>query len=84
MDLAHAVLFSSPDDAPLGTELHALLGCVAGQLEYRLFPDGERYLRLLTPVAERDVIICVAPAAMRPRWTCLTWRVAPSARARAA
>ena len=36
--------------------------CAAGNLEpseveVRLFPDGERYLRIATPVADRDVIL---------------------------
>lgn len=57
-----------PADAPLllyatqaynamGDALAHLGGFVRGEVERRWFPDGERYLRLLTPVDRRDVAL---------------------------
>ena len=52
------VLFSIPSYAPLGAELHALLPSLArGTVEHRLFPDGERYLRVLDRVRDRDAVL---------------------------
>jgi ribose-phosphate pyrophosphokinase len=52
-----AVVFALPSHAPLAAELREDAGLVPGELEYRHFPDGERYLRILTPVIERDVVV---------------------------
>ncbi|MEM6794466.1 MAG: ribose-phosphate diphosphokinase [Acidobacteriota bacterium] len=42
---------------PMAAELVALGGLELGRLEQREFPDGERYQRLLTPVAGRRVVV---------------------------
>lgn len=57
MDPAVTVLFSLPGYETLAQTLRAELGYTRGELEYRLFPDGERYLRILSPVLERDVVV---------------------------
>jgi len=57
LDSRRALLFCTPDHAQLAAELQGLLQCEQGALEYRHFPDGERYLRINTAVAGRDVII---------------------------
>lgn len=41
----------------LAQSLCAALGADSGELEQRHFPDGESYLRLLTPVEDRNVIL---------------------------
>lgn len=41
-----------PDENLLAQQLGEL-----GQLEHRLFPDGESYIRILTPVQNEDVVI---------------------------
>ncbi len=57
MDLTRALLFHTREYAGLAAELTAATGCARGELEQRLFPDGERYLRVLSPVRDRDAII---------------------------
>jgi ribose-phosphate pyrophosphokinase len=50
-------IFCTDDYAPLSRELVDATGGEPGQLERRIFPDGERYLRVLTQVRERDVVM---------------------------
>lgn len=51
------VLFSTESYRPLADKILQLGGIEPGRLEQRNFPDGERYLRLLTPVAGRQVVL---------------------------
>lgn len=52
------VLFCAPAYQPLLERMSALLpSAPVGKLEYRSFPDGERYLRILTNVREQDVVL---------------------------
>ena len=51
-----AVVFAAFDELALAERLAERLGAIAGVIESRRFPDEETYLRLLTPVADRDVI----------------------------
>lgn len=50
------LLFCLPADQILGALLVRALGCEAGVIETRRFPDGEAYVRLLSDVRGRDVI----------------------------
>ncbi|HEX7641391.1 MAG TPA: ribose-phosphate diphosphokinase [Burkholderiaceae bacterium] len=40
-----------------GSALLQVLPCERGELEFRRFPDGETYVRFLTPVKGRDVVL---------------------------
>lgn len=40
--------------------LAALLGAEAGSVDFRRFPDGESYYRIVTPVKGRDVVVVAA------------------------
>jgi ribose-phosphate pyrophosphokinase len=51
------VLFSIPDYDYLALELAPLAGAERGVLERSRFPDGERYLRVVNDVNDRDVIV---------------------------
>ncbi|MEW5854890.1 MAG: ribose-phosphate diphosphokinase [Myxococcota bacterium] len=51
------LLFSIREHEALAAELRELTGYDEGQLECRIFPDGERYLRILSPVRAQDVVI---------------------------
>ncbi|MEM8996935.1 MAG: hypothetical protein AAGF23_19285, partial [Acidobacteriota bacterium] len=56
-ELAPPLLFWTPSYAPLA---HAIVdggGLEAGTLETKVFPDGEHYRRLATPVAGRRVVL---------------------------
>jgi len=55
-----ALLFSMPGNERLSRSLVSLVGCQLGVLESRTFPDGETYLRYLSSIHGRSVII-VAP-----------------------
>ena len=53
------VIFAMPGNEPLAGALADALGCRAGEIEYRRFPDGESYLRFLTPPAGLPVaLVC--------------------------
>jgi len=52
-----ALVFSASDYPELGAAICAHGGFAAGDIERRRFPDGERYQRILSPVAGRDVAI---------------------------
>src|SRR5262245_2764465 len=52
-----ALLFSLREYEPLGAELCAQSGVESGKLEYRIFPDGERYLRILSSVRGRHAVL---------------------------
>lgn len=51
------LVLAIPEYAYLQEELCALGGFEAGAVEVKLFPDGERYLRIDTPVDGRDIIL---------------------------
>ena len=51
------MIFSTAAYEPLAREIAAARGTDPGEVERRNFPDGEHYLRLMTDVAERDVIV---------------------------
>ena len=52
-----AVLFELAAAPGIAGSLAEQLGCEAGELERRAFPDGETYLRFATEVAGKDVIL---------------------------
>ncbi len=51
------IVFSTEDYSYLRTALCNYDTCEAGELEVRTFPDGERYLRILTECIDRDVVV---------------------------
>jgi ribose-phosphate pyrophosphokinase len=51
------LLYATASYAYLEDELHAFGGFERGVIERKGFPDGERYLRLCTPCADRDVVV---------------------------
>ena len=51
------IVFSTECSAYLRTALCNYHTCEAGKLEVRTFPDGERYLRILTECIDRDVVV---------------------------
>ena len=51
------VVFPAFDELALAERLAERLDAIAGVVESRRFPDEETYLRLLTPVADREVIL---------------------------
>ncbi len=59
LPMHRAILFSTEAYAPLAEEILGLAGeqLEAGHIERRLFPDGECYRRLRTPVFDRHVVL---------------------------
>jgi ribose-phosphate pyrophosphokinase len=54
-----SVLFPLPGNEMFAASVAKALSCELGDLETRLFPDGESYVRLLAPVKDRDVaLVC--------------------------
>ncbi len=51
------LIFSTPQYQKMADQLCGSLGGERGALEIRNFPDGERYLRILSEVSGRDVIL---------------------------
>ena len=51
------IVFSTENYAYLRTALCNYDMCEAGELEVEHFPDGERYLRILTECIDRDVVV---------------------------
>ncbi len=51
------LVLAIPEYSYMQTSLCSAGDLDPGELEVRLFPDGERYLRIATPVADRDVIL---------------------------
>ena len=51
------LLFSTAAYGYLAADLARLGGFEAGEVERSLFPDGEHYLRVVTPVSDRRVIV---------------------------
>lgn len=53
------VVFPLPGNEAFAASVAKTMSCELGELETRLFPDGESYVRLLTPVKDRDVsLLC--------------------------
>jgi ribose-phosphate pyrophosphokinase len=50
------ILFPRPGNEAFALHLDRAISCEVGQMEMRRFPDGESYIRLLSPVRGRDVI----------------------------
>lgn len=50
------ILFAMPGNEAFTLHLDRAISCEVGQIEMRHFPDGESYIRLLSPVRDRDVI----------------------------
>lgn len=57
MSSEKALFFSTQAYAYLRDELARLRGGELGAVDTRTFPDGERYLRIATPVDGRDVVL---------------------------
>lgn len=51
------LLFSLPGNEPLAKRLFQKMPTELGQMTLRKFPDGETYLRLLTEVTDRHVVL---------------------------
>ncbi|MBI5391599.1 ribose-phosphate diphosphokinase [Candidatus Woesearchaeota archaeon] len=51
------IIFSFPSTASLAQRVGSLVKAKQGKLHYEKFPDGESYLRFLTPVANEDVVL---------------------------
>ena len=51
------IIFDFPDPTSLGSQLRDKLNGEEGKFLIHPFPDGETYLRVLTPVQGRDVIV---------------------------
>ena len=54
---APSIVFSTLSYSYLQRALCECGSCEAGELELRHFPDGERYLRILTECVDRDVVV---------------------------
>ncbi len=52
-----SILFATAEYAALGERLSKKLGAKLGELELKVFPDGERYMRILTDVRKRKAIL---------------------------
>ncbi|HYD63355.1 MAG TPA: ribose-phosphate pyrophosphokinase [Noviherbaspirillum sp.] len=50
------ILFAMPGNEAFAMHLDRAISCEVGQMEMRRFPDGETYVRILSPVHGRDVI----------------------------
>jgi ribose-phosphate pyrophosphokinase len=51
------IIFSIPDYRYLQEDILQLGNFEKGEIEVKIFPDGERYQRIITPVAGRDVVL---------------------------
>ena len=56
------ILFQFGAGDALAQSLVGKIGCEPGELDRRQFPDGESYVRLVTPVEKRDVILLASLA----------------------
>ncbi len=52
-----SLVFSTGSYQYLLDRLRSFEHCQAGEVETRQFPDGERYLRILTECVDRDVVV---------------------------
>jgi ribose-phosphate pyrophosphokinase len=53
----NAVIFAMPGNEDLARDLAAMTGAELGSLEYRKFPDRESYLRFISDVRTREVVL---------------------------
>ena len=53
-----AVVFAMPGNEALAAALARLLDAEQGEMEHRHFPDGETYLRFVTPVSGKCAVLC--------------------------
>lgn len=53
----HSILFALPGNEKFARRLAVLLGTEEGKAEIRSFPDGESYVRILSDVRERIVVL---------------------------
>lgn len=53
------LLFALTPELPLFDPLRAALGAEVGEIQQRPFPDGETYLRVMSPVADRHCVVLV-------------------------
>ncbi len=51
------LIFSTMPYAYLGSAIAAATSWEQGEVEHKTFPDGERYLRIITDPADRDVVL---------------------------
>ena len=51
------ILFSLPGNEDLTRKLASLLEAETGETEIRLFPDGESYVRILSDVKNKYVVL---------------------------
>ncbi|CAN5843932.1 ribose-phosphate pyrophosphokinase [soil metagenome] len=51
------LIFSTVPYAYLGSAIAAATGWEQGEVEHKTFPDGERYLRIVTDPADRDIVL---------------------------
>ena len=51
------LIFATVPYAYLGSSIAAATGWDRGEVEHKTFPDGERYLRIVTDPADRDVVL---------------------------
>ena len=51
------LIFALPGNEAMSERVAALLGAEVGELETRRFPDGESYLRFVTPPTGRDIVL---------------------------
>ncbi len=57
--MSRRLLFAMPGNEAMTQHLASLLGAEVGAIETRRFPDGETYLRFITPVIGRSVaLVC--------------------------
>ncbi len=53
---SESIIFATPSYTDMAASISASTGMEFGALETKLFPDGERYLRLISSVKQRHVI----------------------------
>ncbi|QIB66070.1 ribose-phosphate diphosphokinase [Kineobactrum salinum] len=70
------VVFSLCTELPLFAPLAMALGAETGAVNYRLFPDGESYLRIDSPVTGRDCVVLANLADPNAQYLPLTFLTA--------
>ena len=55
--LSNPIVFSIPSYEKMAAEIAERVGAEIGQIERKYFPDGEVYQRLISSVADRDVLL---------------------------
>lgn len=70
------IVFPWPGQEALGQDLISRLGWEAGHAELRRFPDGESYVRILSEVKGKTVIICASLDSPDEKLAPLLWLAA--------